>query len=385
MKKSDSLLTPFEFVDKNILIISPDDWGEIYLSKHHYAIELAKKNRVWFLNSYGSRRLKKLISIKSISENINVIEYRHIYYGLSKFPPFLLWPVNFLISKIIKSRIGKIDVVWTFDQIRFFNLNLFNSKIKIFQPVDFIAGYNKFKIKIADSADIIFSVSNEILNNIISVTEKININHAISLPVPGSGEDGQLEINKGKVNIAYIGNIYLKYIDQENFLNIILLNENCDFHIIGPVGDSNIGNTIKSDFYNKLSSLKNVYFHGIMKQQNLLNTLESFDIFFTCYDWVKYPERISNSHKLLEYLYTGKTTVTNYFSAYDGISEDILIMLNLNKDIAGKINEVSKKLDLYNSVEHITKRREFARQFTYEKNIIRIQEKINKLLKEKRL
>ncbi len=37
--------------NKVILIISPQAWGKMFLSKHHYAIELAKLgNEVYFLN-----------------------------------------------------------------------------------------------------------------------------------------------------------------------------------------------------------------------------------------------------------------------------------------------------------------------------------------------
>ncbi len=36
---------------KTILLISPESWGKSFVSKHHYAVELAKKgNIVYFLN-----------------------------------------------------------------------------------------------------------------------------------------------------------------------------------------------------------------------------------------------------------------------------------------------------------------------------------------------
>ncbi len=37
--------------DKTILIISPQEWGKMLLSKHHYALELAKAGNIfYFLN-----------------------------------------------------------------------------------------------------------------------------------------------------------------------------------------------------------------------------------------------------------------------------------------------------------------------------------------------
>jgi hypothetical protein len=37
--------------NKTILVISPNNWGTMHISKHHYAIELARLgNSVYFLN-----------------------------------------------------------------------------------------------------------------------------------------------------------------------------------------------------------------------------------------------------------------------------------------------------------------------------------------------
>lgn len=51
---------PFSFNNKTILIISPEPWGKMMISKHHYALELAKLgNEVYFLNPPNNNSIKK--------------------------------------------------------------------------------------------------------------------------------------------------------------------------------------------------------------------------------------------------------------------------------------------------------------------------------------
>ena len=38
------------FENKTILLISPETWGPVKVSKHHYANYLAKANQVYFFN-----------------------------------------------------------------------------------------------------------------------------------------------------------------------------------------------------------------------------------------------------------------------------------------------------------------------------------------------
>ena len=86
--------------DKNILIISPDLWTELYVSKHHYARYLSKNNTVWFLNALGDVNLSEKVSIRKHGDyNIFIINYKPIVRGISKLPSFIL---NILLKYQIK-------------------------------------------------------------------------------------------------------------------------------------------------------------------------------------------------------------------------------------------------------------------------------------------
>ena len=158
-----------EFIKKNILIISQQSWGKLFVSKHHYALELAKMgNNVFFLNPPNEKfdNSKKRIEIIKSKEHSNL----HIIYNTLWFPYFLKFHfiklfhflMRFHIKKIIKKIDQDIDLVWSFDLANVYPLIYFpKSSFKIFHPVDPPSDLNS--IKAAIGANYIFSTAEEIL------------------------------------------------------------------------------------------------------------------------------------------------------------------------------------------------------------------------------
>ena len=61
--------------DKSILIVSPEPWAHLFVSKHHYAVHLAQRgNKVFFPKSSRKRivgkndRIRKSSGIKLLSD-----------------------------------------------------------------------------------------------------------------------------------------------------------------------------------------------------------------------------------------------------------------------------------------------------------------------------
>jgi hypothetical protein len=86
----------------------------------------------------------------------------------------------------------------------------------------------------------------------------------------------------------------------------------------------------------------------------------------------------SNSHKLLEYLSTGKVVVANLFDVYK-TTKELIIMPEDNDDakIPALFHKVISNLEYYNSPELQQKRKAFALDNTYEKQIERIEKIIS--------
>lgn len=363
--------------NKRILIISPEPYGKVFLSKQHYANELSKTNKVWFLNARGERIKGKLIRVNKINDNLSIINYYNLFFGFGKIPFFITSLINNFLSKKIIKVIGQIDIVWSFEQTKFFNLKLFQAKHSIFHPVDYIPYFNFYKHKIVDSSDIIFSVSQEILDTIQTSKPKHVINHGVSQFNTTSSDKTKFPINKNKINIAYIGNINIPYIDIKNLKKAIELNPNCDFHFIGPTHGSNLGTAKNTTNYDQLELFQNVYFQGVINQEKLVSTAKDFDILISCYDHKKYPIRLSNSHKILEYMSTGKVIISNFFPIYSEMEKELLIMLDNNENLGSKIIDISKNVDFYNKLSNQEERIKFAKENSYKNQIIRIEKLLN--------
>jgi hypothetical protein len=370
-----------ELKNKNILIISPENWGSVFLSKHHYALELSKKNKVWFLNAKGHRKNNLSTEFSKINKNLTVINYYNLFFGFGKIPFIISSLINYYLSKTIKRKIGKIDIVWSFEQAKFFNLKLFDAIHHIFHPVDYIPSLNKYKIKIAKSSDIIFSVSEEILKTIKSKKPKHFINHGLSEFEHTSPQVLKYPINKNKISVGYIGNVNIPFLDIDNLCIAIDQNTDCDFHFIGPTTTSNLGTTVNPQNYNKLLKYDNVHFQGVVEHTQLIETITDFDILISCYDYKKNPIRLSNSHKILEYMSTGKVILSNYFPTYSKLNPNLIIMMNSNDDFGITLKETIKKLDVYNNSEFELERIKFAKNNSYKNQINLIEQHLNNLRK----
>jgi hypothetical protein len=368
----------FEFKNKAILILSPEDWGKTLLSKHLYAKELSKNNKIFFLHTSPHPSQKKFIETCTIEGNIEIIHLKKVVKGIFKLPPILIDLQNRIIIKKIQKIIQQqIDVVWSFDQSKFQNLRQFNAQISIFHPVDYIIKANPFVSRIANSADLVFSVSQAILDIIKTKTPKYFINHGLDEVFLKENKDliTKKKIVDSKINVGYVGNLNMKFIDYENLIKTVEENTHLNFIFIGPENTSNIGTSEVRLPLIQLKELSNTQFIGAKSKEELITLLPFFDIFLLCYNNKKYPIEVSNSHKILEYLSTGKVIVSNSIKTYD--NNPILEIVSNNASISARLNKVSSMLDFFNSTTKMNERITFAKENTYKKQLERIEKIIN--------
>jgi len=372
----------FAFKNKNILILSPEDWGINQLSKHLYANELSKNNTVYFLHTSPHLTQSKIVEISSLKENLFLIHLKRVAQGIFKFPSSFINLQNRFIVNAIRNAINKpIDVVWSFDQSKFQNLKQFNAKIKIFHPVDYIELTHAFVTKIANSADVVFSVSQSILNTINTNTPKYFINHGLDeafLKEPAKIERPSF-IEKNKINVGYVGNINMKLIDYKNLIRTVKENSQLNFVFIGPDTTSNLGKNVLRPELIELKKISNTKFIGQKSKNELVALMPFFDVFWLCYNAEIFPIEVSNSHKILEYLSIGKAVVANNIKTYENTS--VLEMTTHNTLIPIKLKEVALKLDFFNSIALMNERIAFAKENTYTKQIERIEKIINQGLR----
>ena len=153
---------------KKIFLISNEPWGDVWFSKHHYANELSKNHKVYFIDPPANWTLFNLFSFKvrqkKVSENLIIIQYDN-NFPLFFFNYFFLF-LNDLLNSLkfyvyILNYSKKYVLIWQFDPFRF--VNVFLKHKRIYHVVD---PYNGIKTDpfIARKADLIVIVSQTYIN-----------------------------------------------------------------------------------------------------------------------------------------------------------------------------------------------------------------------------
>jgi hypothetical protein len=374
--------------NKTILILSPQAWGKMFVSKHHYAIELAKRgNRVYFLNPPDQVKIDRSESIEikasNVQPNLYLIEHSLSFAYKLKFKalPIFHWFMKFHITKLLKKLERPVDIVWSFDLGNLYPLNFFGKhSYKIFYPVD--EPLNLPAIQAANGADIIFSVTNEILTKYSQFKmPKHFINHGVT-------EDFLVEAIDEKINnpmrIGFSGNLLRNDIDRVTLLKIIQENEQCIFEFWGSYTSSqaNIGgheDGSAKEFIKTLQHCKNVILYGAVTAQELADAIKQMDAFLICYDVQIDQSKGTNYHKVMEYLASGKVIVSNNITAYNG-KEDLIQMVSERKNnekLPTLLKQVLGNLTYHNSKDNQKIRITFAKENAYDRQISRIESMIS--------
>ena len=172
------------FRGQTILVVSPQPWDHIRLSKHHYALELARQgNSVFFLGPPEARDTRGTrIDSPSDSGGVKVIRYR------SSIPLSFRFHARPVFNKLqrleiakIRKLTGPIDAVWCFDYNAFGDLRSFGAPVKIFHPVDPVSSASH--LDVSRTADAVLSVSPQILSSFASIDVPVLVvNHGLSKP-----------------------------------------------------------------------------------------------------------------------------------------------------------------------------------------------------------
>lgn len=379
--------------NKVILILSPQHWGNMLIAKHHYAIELAKRgNEVYFLNppdnNYWSlKRGSSRISISTSSINKNLFLINHQLY----FPYNLKFhsrpAYNFLIKKQIRDIVSAIkkplDIIWSFDLGNLFPLGFFNRSIyKVFHPVDEPGDQNA--LKAGEGADIIFSVTREILSKYVQCkAPSYFINHGLADEF--LDEEKNFPEHKGPIKVGLSGNLLRPDIDQATLIRIVSENSGIRFHFYGSyqAGESNVGSgddQLTRHFIAQLKSFNNVILHGVLNTRDLAVAMQRMDALLICYDIQKDQSKGTNYHKVMEYLSTGRVIISNNISTYKDDPELVCMIedRSSNEQLPGLFKKVISDLDHYNSNKFKELRISYSRSNRYTDQL----EKMDNLMKK---
>ncbi len=369
--------------NKTILIISPQSWGKMFVSKHHYAIELAKKgNHVFFLNPPDAALKERvLISPAEGTAGLFIVSHRLNFPYNIKFHAIGIfhWLMKWQVKKILLAMGKPVDIVWSFDLGNLYPFKLFpKNAMRIFHPVD--EPLNATAHASAKGAQVIFSVTQEILDKFRDLGVPSHfINHGVSESF--FQNEKQVVKSNNKIRVGFSGNLLRPDIDRETLLKIIYGNEDILFDCWGSysIKEANIGGELDGEtsvFIETLKSIPNVCLHGAVNSEKLVMGYNEVDVFLICYDIKKDQSKGTNYHKIMEFLSTGKVIVSNNVTTYKGMPQ-VLSMLEEREDnrrLPLLFKDTIKSLDKHNAIGAMNFRKEYARANEYGKQIEKIEE-----------
>ena len=144
-----------------VLIVSPEPWDGHTVSKHHYAVTLAMSGyRVLFLDP-PTNEIHLVVTASQPHPNLFVVQAPRFGRGLRFYPGFLRrWMERSWLQQL-ESVVGvAIDVVWLFENSRFFDMRFAGHRLKIYHQVDLNQNFNPATA--ARTADICFCTSDGI-------------------------------------------------------------------------------------------------------------------------------------------------------------------------------------------------------------------------------
>ena len=358
---------------KSVLIISPEFWQWQYVSKHHYAIALAQKgSKVYFLNPPNSN-LKEIDIKPTKYKNLYEVNAPQVAKGLRFFPKFLrIWAERNWLEKFEKLVKEEISAVWLFENSRFYNMEFAKNRLKIYHQVDM---NQNFHIKeAASSADVCFATSDYILKGIKKYNQKaykihhgVNLNNSCSLD-----EKYEKFFAKKRIRVVLVGNLDIKYLDLKLLEDTVSAFSDIEFHLVGSYKED-------GSSYKALKKYANIIWWGRVESSLIIPIINRCDICVVMYKAKDEFEKaqLSNPHKIMEYIASGKVTVATYTDEYKD-KRDLLVMVDDSKNYLQKFKEVIENLEFYNSKEKQELRKAFAKEHSYEKQI----EKIFNLIKQ---
>jgi glycosyltransferase involved in cell wall biosynthesis len=361
--------------------MSPQPWSGFKVSKHHYAMELARQgNQVVFLDPPSTQR--DLRGIESATEtfdggSLEVIRYKTWFPYNIKFHARPLYDLAMRVqAQRILKYVGKsFSVVWDFDESYQFNsLRWFGKGTRIFHPVDQVTpGRSDTK-----NADVILSVAASIADRFkASAIPSLVVPHGLCREYEEYGRSTLSDIESGTSNtrlserrlrVGYAGNLLAKAVDRPVFLELIANHPEVDFELFGPYESKEAQPALIQEWVAALKRYPNVHCHGLVHPQRIIELAPTIDMWLVCYDVSLDHNGGANSHKILEYLATGSPVVSNRISAYTDVDFVAMPSTSSNCDLLRIFREALGNSSHWSSGAK-KKRIEFALKHTYRKHL----------------
>lgn len=352
--------------DKNILIISNEAWGDVWFSKHNYAYELARNNRVTFVDPPGPWRPWNLLSpapkITHVMGDLYVLRYRNRLPVLNKW--FYRLNERLIarsIERCLKRHGSPTDALITFDPTRFTTPQRLHPGVSIFLCVDkYTFGFHGER-DLCHNVDAIITISEH-----LSVRYKhfhkplLTIGHAISRDEFQADPPTDLPPGYG----LYVGTIDAR-VDHAHVREMLERFPQIPFVFVGRLA-------LKEDDPERATYLPgryaNMHHLGVKPFKELKAFIAGSRFCLAPMD-LRFPGNDISHHKTFQYLALGKPVFSTVFSEYLPIRE-LMYMENDRSRALGLLRDFLEK----GEPEHLAGQRvAHARSMTYDHTFERIE------------
>lgn len=365
-----------------IYVISPQPWEGFKVSKHHYASTLAAQgHEVYFIESGTTTTGWGRIEIRQTEiPNLQTVRYAGVLFRFFRFKARIIYDalVDLKVRQIVDAIGVEPDIIWDFDNLfQFTTLDSFPAKIKIFHPVDsLITGHSPHK-----GQDLTLTLAEEFVRGLDpSETPTLLLPHGLN-PIHAQHAENvvatpeRFSTANTKPVVGYVGNLSADGIDWKTILGLVDEHPLVKFRFIGPSGA--LKDTDDRKKFAVLSESPNVQMVGPLELDDVVKEALEVDIWLVCYDVTQRPDAAINSHKVLEYLATGKTIISNYIHLYKDTGLLFMPDSSSNKDMSKILSRVLQTPQLNNTHEEMVRRAGFTRKYSYKSNLKKIERFLN--------
>lgn len=360
--------------NQEIILTSNEPWGEVWYSKHNYAYELSKRNKVFFINPVSKWTLRGLfssgISIHDISGSLSVVDYNN-------FLPvrgFLFFFLNEVVTAYRMKRalnFQKKAILWSFDPFRFCYPEKLGVSLAIFHCVDKYRFTHYGEKVIAKKANYIFCVSSQLIKNYSPYNRNVD-------EIPHGLSEDEFSVNEAKVKDIigdlseygiYVGNIDDR-LDYQQLYKTLQAFPDEKFVFVGNLNFNKSNDVARKIFYER--EFDNLVYLGPRPFKQLKYFIYASKFCFAFKD-PHYPGNNISSHKIFQYLALGKPVFSCVFTQYKNESH----LLYMSDDTEAMI-KILKNFLVNGENENLKNERiSFVRSFTFENHLNKIEERIN--------
>ncbi|MBW4985692.1 hypothetical protein KZZ07_24425 [Mameliella sp. CS4] len=350
------------------LVISPQPWTGFQVSKHHYAQALAGRGwRVVFVDPPSPDiRPGEIRLAPTTVENLESLQYRPALPHALKF--HARWLFDRMMrrqARAIRRRVGRPDLIWDFDNAyQFRDLRVFDARRSLFHLVDDVGDRGQG----GKHADHVFTLHPVFCAHAgVPCRPDHVIDHGLgALHMEEARRPAGPRRAGAAPGLGFVGNLGAGWIDWEAMAEMVRRHSEARFTFWGPLPET----WDRAEALNRVLAMPNVEFPGLTAPEDILATSDDIDVWLLPFRAEAFDStRPLNSHKVLEYLATGKCVLMSWLEAYDG---NPLVHVSAGPqadDLPDRLDALLNDLDAANAPERQAARKAHALERGYDRHL----------------